>query len=251
MTLPIFFLIIFAIQLAFFAFAAIRKTDLVTDLAYGSTFAIMAGVLYFISDHKDPVKLAIFLTILYWGVRLAGYLFIRVLAMKKDKRFDGIRENFFKFASFWSLQTVAIFIIMMPSFLVLTAEEEFQLNLLTIVGLMIAIFGTTLEGIADYQKFKFKNNPANKGKMMMQGLWKYSRHPNYLGEMLMWWGIFIATGSHLEGIQFFSIISPIFIMILLLFVSGVPTLEKRWKKKYGDDPEFREYMEKTPKILVV
>ncbi|MCA9383385.1 DUF1295 domain-containing protein [Candidatus Dojkabacteria bacterium] len=235
------------LQIAFFIIAAGFKTDKVTDLAYGGSFATIALVLIVTQDYSLPAIIcALMVTI--WGIRLSGYLFYRILTIKNDKRFDGIREHFLKFASFWILQTVAIWIIFIPSAIVITKAPA-NITSLAITGLVIWAIGFVIETIADYQKFIFKQNVNNKGKWIDSGLWRYSRHPNYFGEILCWWGIYIFGITYFQGLEFLSIISPLFITFLLLFVSGVPTLEKKYTERYKNNPEFQKYVSETSLII--
>ena len=150
------FLIIFSVQLVFFLFASLFKTDKFTDLAYGLTFVIVS-IYLLIVNQSYLVQHLIMAMITLWGVRLAGYLFIRILKIKKDKRFDGIRENFFKFGSFWLLQSIAIFVIMLPSIIILISQKDYFFTTLSYIGILMWYFGFKIETVADKQKFKFKN----------------------------------------------------------------------------------------------
>lgn len=239
------FLITFAVQIGFFIFAAILKTDKVTDLAYGTTFAIISVFLYLWNQSHHLYQLIMVLVISVWGLRLSGYLFIRILKIGKDKRFDGIRENLLKFGMFWLLQTVAIWTIMLPSQLVLISENDVTINMIMLIGLIVSLTGILIESVADWQKFVFKNK--HKDRFITTGLWKYSRHPNYFGELMVWWGLFVYAIPALAGLEYLSIIGPVFITVLLLFVSGIPTLEKKYDKKYGAD--WRRYKERTSILI--
>ena len=120
-----------------------------------------------------------------------------------------------------------------------------SLNWVSSIGLVIALTGILIEGIADSQKFIFKNKEENRGKWINSGLWKYSRHPNYLGEIMMWVGVFVYCLVYVNGIGLITILSPIYITVLLLFVSGIPTLEKKDEQRYGDSKEYQEYKRDT------
>ncbi len=242
-------LISFAIQIFFFLFAATFKTDKFTDLAYGISFVIIALYFLFTNNTYFPTQIAIALAVTVWGVRLATYLFIRILRIKKDTRFDERRENLLEFAKFWLLQAISIWVIMLPATLILSSNQSNLVQQLLIPGALIWALGFIIETIADWQKFTFKNKPENKNKWADTGLWKYSRHPNYFGEILCWWGVFVIALPYLEGVELLSIISPAYITILLLFVSGIPPLEKKHDEKYGDRADYREYKEKTSILI--
>jgi len=109
--------------------------------------------------------------------------------------------------------------------------------------------GLILETIADYQKYTFKNDPTNHGKWIQCGLWKFSRHPNYFGELLVWWGLFIIAFGFLTGALWLTILGPIYLTLLLLFVSGVPTLENKYDQRYKDNGDFQRYKESTSLII--
>ncbi|MBD3280421.1 DUF1295 domain-containing protein [Candidatus Dojkabacteria bacterium] len=239
----------FAIQIGFFSLAAYFKTDKVTDLSYGLTFVIIAWILFLLGDTRTTPQLVLSLMVTAWGIRLAGYLFIRILKIKKDKRFDGIRENFWKFASFWTLQGTSIWLILIPTTVFLSSSSTENFEILNLVGLKIWAIGLIAETIADWQKFQFKNNPANKGKWIQSGLWAHSRHPNYFGELLCWWGIFVYVLPILNYFLFLSLIGPLTITTLILFISGIPTIEKKYDERYKDNPEYQKYKESTHVII--
>ncbi len=239
------FLITMLIQLLMFIPAFLFKTDKLTDMSYGLTFIIL--VLLFVKDLSLP-KLLLGAMIIIWAVRLITYLFIRIRKIQKDKRFDGIRENFLKFLGFWTLQGVSVFLIMICSLLYFDSVAVF--SSLSIIGLFIWLSGLLIEGIADYQKFTFNNNPKNKGKWISSGVWKYSRHPNYLGEIMCWVGIYVFSFTSLSQInKLIALISPVFITFLLLFVSGIPILEKKADEKWGKDKKYLQYKKKTSVLI--
>ena len=242
--------VIFLLQLLFFVYAVINKTDKVTDLSYGLTFIIASLLPYFlVYEYSSFFKLLLVLLVVVWGLRLGIFLFIRVVKTKRDKRFDGIREEPLKFASFWILQAVSVFIILLPTIYTLLLDRETSLGWFSYIGFLIAILGIAIESIADIQKFVFKNIPENAMKWISTGLWKYSRHPNYLGEILMWVGVYIYVLPYLNDLALLTIVSPIYISILLLFVSGIPKLEKEYEKRYEGNSEYEKYVRSTGRFL--
>ncbi len=242
-------IISFIIQILFFSFAATFKTDKVTDLSYGLTFIILAWFGLLTNSNIQPYHWLIIAIISLWGLRLATYLFIRILRTKKDKRFDGVRENFLKFAQFWALQAISVWIISLPASYILSLSQAQPVTVVSIVGLAIWLIGLTLETIADWQKFQFKNQLENRGQWIDSGLWRYSRHPNYFGEMLCWWGIFIFSIPFQSGWSWLTIIGPIIITTLLLFVTGIPPLEKRYNKRYENNDDYQQYKEQTSLLI--
>jgi len=123
------FLIILVLQIIFFIYAAVKKTDKVTDLSYGLTFVITSLSIYFLNiEYSSIFKILLLATVVIWGLRLAIYLFVRIIKTGKDKRFDGVRENFKKFGSFWLLQAISIFVILLPTTNILISKDEMSLN---------------------------------------------------------------------------------------------------------------------------
>ena len=139
-----------------------------------------------------------------------------------------------------------VFVIMIPALLFLSSDAE--VTAISYLGLVVWIFGLFVETVADIQKFNFSKR--GKGKWIASGLWKYSRHPNYFGEILCWVGIYLFTFSSLSVAgKFLGLLSPVFISFLLIFVSGIPILEKYADKKWGKDKEYRRYKKRTSVLI--
>ena len=190
-----------------------------------------------------------YLMVLVWAFRLGGYLFLRILKTKEDKRFDKIRDSFLKFLGFFTLQGVTVFMIIFPC-INLFKQEDSDLTLASMPGFAIYLLGIIMESIADHQKYRFRDDPKNKNKWITHGLWQYSRHPNYFGEILVWTGIYLFAFPHLPyNHRLLGIISPLYIFCLLYFVSGVPMLERSANKRWGKDPAYQAYKKKT-KVLI-
>lgn len=242
------FLISLAVNAVFFAIAAIRRTDVVTDLSYSLSFALLAIALPSFGA-RESVQLVASLLVLIWAVRLGGYLLTRILRIKVDHRFDEMRDKPLRFARFWLLQAIAVAVIMLPVSYLLGRDSAPDFGFWAIVGVAIWSIGLVIETAADAQKSSFKGKEENRERFITSGLWRYSRHPNYFGEMLVWWGLFLYAVPFLHGAAFAVAIGPVFLTLLLLFVSGIPLLERSAEAKYGDDPAYREYKRRTS-ILV-
>lgn len=234
--------------MVFFAIAATLRTDKVTDLSYGLTFILVSWTGLVLSKNLNLVTGLLIIAVTIWGLRLGIYLFIRILKIQKDSRFDEIRGQFLSFLKFWLLQALTVWLVLLPVNIGLRRASG-EVRLPIILGLIIWFGGLLIETIADWQKYTFKNDPENKGQWIEQGLWSWSRHPNYFGEMLCWWGLFIVVVPYLDGWGWLSISGPLFITFLLLFVTGIPPLEKRYDEKYGQDPRYLHYKE-TTSILI-
>ena len=239
--------ITFFIQIIFFIVASSFKTDKVTDLSYGLTFITIA-LIFLAKSAQNPVHFLIAGLVLVWAIRLTGYLFIRILKTTKDERFENIRTNFAKLAKFWFFQALAVWIIMLPTLTVLNLETTL-FGTISKIGLFMWLVGFAVEAIADQQKFNFRTKEANKDKWINTGLWKFSRHPNYFGEILVWWGIFLLIVPYLKNLQLLTIFGPIFITFILLFVSGIPPLEKKSDEKFKNNRNYQQYKKKTSLLI--
>jgi steroid 5-alpha reductase family enzyme len=243
-------LISVGINALFFIFAAIIKTDVFTDITYSLTFIVLtiSGFLLaggFSSGLFSTITAAL---VLIWALRLGSYLFIRILKIKVDHRFDDRRDDPVKFGMFWALQSITVWLVMTP-ILILLGQGEVAPGALSWIGWGIAIIGLIIETVSDAQKYRFKSRKENRGRFMAEGLWKYSRHPNFFGEMLFWWGMTIPGLLRFNGWEYLLFIGPVFITFLLLKVSGIPLLEKSWEQKWGQDPEFQEYRRRTAILI--
>jgi steroid 5-alpha reductase family enzyme len=235
------------VQAVFFACAATLTTDKVTDLSYGLTFVLIAGALLLQAPRRDAAQLALALMVAAWGVRLAGYLVYRIMHMGRDARFDGIREKFWSFFKFWLFQGLAVWVIMLP--VTLWYSRPGTWNLWMSAGATIWLTGIVIESVADRQKFAFKRSAAGRRRWTDTGLWRFSRHPNYFGELLCWWGVYVFTAPDLGAWNALGIAGPLAITLILLFATGIPTLEASARKKWGADPEYQAYRRRT-RLLV-
>jgi steroid 5-alpha reductase family enzyme len=235
------------IQAVFFAFAAWFKTDKVTDLSYGLSFIAIAVVLFAQSGARRLPPLLLTAMVIAWALRLAIYLLIRVIHMGRDVRFDGVREHFWPFFKFWLGQGIAVWLIMLPVTLWFSAPGPWTKWMTA--GWTIWIAGLALETVADAQKFVAKRRPNGASRWMDTGLWKYSRHPNYFGELLCWWGVFAFGVGTYQGWQWAGIIGPVTITYLLLEVTGIPPLETTADRKWGSDPAYQAYLQRTNRLL--
>jgi steroid 5-alpha reductase family enzyme len=241
-------------QFCFFIGASLSKSDKVTDFAYGTNFMGLAAILFACSQTFSARNILVFIFVAVWGLRLALYLFARVLKEGKDARFDGTRDRFFKFLAFWVAQFATVFAISIPFVILFSRPAAPPLQWQDGIGIALWCIGFTIETVADLQKFTFKNNPATKSQMCTVGLWRYSRHPNYFGEALCWWGIWSMFTAVIDAngnsLLYLTIFSPVYVGVILLFLSGVPTLEEPWDKKYGKDPSYRAYKLSVPPFLL-
>lgn len=219
------------------------------DVIWGLGFISSALVAYIISDNKTNLGLIILILISIWGTRLAYHVYKRNRGKKEDARYTKYRQEYtgknFDLYFFFRMYVVQYILNVIISFqavyVILTGKLEF--NIFAILGIVIWIIGFLFESIGDYQLKTFLSKKENKGKLMTQGLWKYTRHPNYFGEATQWWGLYVIGLSNLSN--FWLFFSPLTITLFLLFVSGVPLLEK----KYAGRPDWEAYKKKTSKFF--
>ena len=228
----------------------ITKNNSIVDIGWGLGF-ILVCLFSFFSNDLNNISIRNILPnvlIILWGSRLAFYIFKRNFGKEEDYRYKEMRKKFGKQVNIKSyfytfmLQGFIMFIITLP---IVSSNMSINNNIYItdIIGLIIWLIGFYFEVVGDYQLKEFIKDKKNNGKIMKYGLWKYTRHPNYFGESTMWIGIFIMTIHSKLGI--IGIISPILITYLLLFVSGIPLLEK----KYENNLEFIEYKSRTNKFI--
>ncbi|USN45589.1 MAG: DUF1295 domain-containing protein [Candidatus Woesearchaeota archaeon] len=245
MDLLIALLLSLGLNIFVFLFAFGLKTDKLTDVTYSLTFVLLL-LIAFLESSLTSQRFVLFFMVFLWALRLGSFLFLRIHRMKKDKRFDGMRESFPRFLKFWLLQGLAVWIISLPALLFLSSQS----TAVFWFGAVVWLLGFLFESLADYQKLQFMKNPQNKNKFISSGLWRYSRHPNYFGEILCWVGVYLFVLPSLSSLQLVvGLLSPLFIIALLLFVTGIPLLEKKADEKWGSDPSYVSYKKKTRVLL--
>ncbi len=226
--------------------ALIFKTEKFYDLT-GSICYAFAAIYVYLQSYGIFLSLSLFisLAILIWTLRLGSFLLKRVMDAGEDKRFRTIKTNPTQFFMTFNLSALWVVIC---SLCALTAVSNGVLEVKPIfyIGLLVFIIGFLIEVIADNQKTAFRAVPGNANSFITTGLWSVSRHPNYFGEVTLWLGIAMMSLPYLEGVQYWTLISPIFSFVLIYFVSGVRMLEARANVKWGESPEYLDYLKKTP-----
>ena len=243
-------LIIFLIHLLVFIPSYYYQTEKFFDLTGTVSYVSSVLFIFFKSNTVESINLGSLVLstlIIIWSLRLGTFLFLRIKKAGKDRRFNQIKKSFSWFFMTFSISGMWVTIC---SICALTGVANgIIFSSITIIGIVIFLIGFTIEIIADSQKTKFRAKDGNKDKFISSGLWKYSRHPNYLGEIILWLGISLISLSSLEGFQYATLISPIFTYLLLVNVSGINLLEKSGDKKWGKLESYKKYKEKTPRLI--
>ena len=246
-------IIAFAVQWLAWIPASIRQTERFYDLTGGLTFlAVVAFSLWAGSQSEDPStrEWLISALVAIWAIRLSSFLVLRIHEAGKDGRFDQLKTSPVRFLVPWTLQALWVFLTLNVVVVINSQSGPAPpLGIWDGIGLMVWILGFGIEVVADSQKTAFNANPENEGKWIAEGLWSRSRHPNYLGEIMLWTGIAIFGVACLDGLEMVAWISPVFVYLLLTKVSGIPLLDRRSLAKWGDNPEYRNYREKTPALF--
>ncbi|MEM7410933.1 MAG: DUF1295 domain-containing protein [Myxococcota bacterium] len=217
--------------------------DLTGSLTYLSVvgFALLFGA-------GDARALLLAMLIGVWAARLGSFLFLRVKTDGSDGRFDRLKHDFPRFLMTWTLQGLWVFLTAGCALAALSVATPTPLGASAALGVALWLAGFAIEVTADRQKRIFRSDPANQGRFITTGLWAWSRHPNYFGEILLWVGIALIAAPALRGWQLVTLISPVFVYVLLSRISGVPLLEQRAEKRWGQDPEYVSYRDRTPAL---
>jgi steroid 5-alpha reductase family enzyme len=187
--------------------------------------------------------------VVIWAARLGFFLFRRIQREGKDARFDELKSSLLRFFNTWTLQGLWVTFTLSAALAAITSTKREALGSFAMIGLLIWVFGFVIESIADAQKNRFRSDPENKGKFINTGLWARSRHPNYFGEIMLWIGVAVITLPNLQGWQWATLISPVFVALLITRISGVPMLEKRADEKWGGQEDYETYKERTPVLI--
>ena len=225
------------------------QTEHYFDLTGSISYITIVLFTFFAVSNLDGRSLLIGVLIIIWAIRLGSFLFLRIKREGKDNRFTVMKTKFWWFLFTWTVGGLWVFITMAAGLAALTSAKVVPLGWFALVGVSLWLEGFIIEVVADYQKSKFKSKKENQYKFINQGLWSLSRHPNYFGEITLWLGIAIIAFPVLEGWQLITLISPVFVYILLTKISGIAMLEPRADKKWSEDPEYRLYKETTPVLI--
>ena len=250
--LPVFGLIVsiaFLIQVISFVPAYISQTEKYYDITGTMTYVLSTLIAVSLSGNLDTRSLILATLIIIWSSRLGIFLYKRIQDEGKDVRFDNIKPSFIRYLNAWIVQGLWVTFTAGAALTAISSNNRVSFGSIGIIGLFVWVSGFTIEVRSDKQKSKFNSDPNNKDKFINTGLWSKSRHPNYFGEILLWCGVALIALPVLEGTQLFTLVSPVFVYILLTRGSGVPLLEKKADETWGGNPEYEEYKNSTPVLF--
>lgn len=238
----------FAVQWLVFVPSFLRQTEHYYDLAGAATYAsvILLAAAFSSLDARGWVITAL---VLIWCGRLGSFLFLRVKRSGKDGRFDDIKPHWGRFFMAWTFQGLWVFMTLLAALIAISSAAPAGWDSWASLGLLVWLAGFAFEAVADRQKSAFKADPANSGRFIRHGLWAWSRHPNYFGEIVLWTGVALMASPAMQGWQWLGWASPLFVCWLLTQVSGVPMLEKRADEKWGGQADYEAYKADTPVLL--
>ena len=228
----------------------VYQTEHYFDLTGSISYIAFLAFAILNKPNNDPRSILLIILVGIWAFRLGTFLFLRVKEKGEDSRFNIMKTKFWWFLATWTMGGLWVLITSCAALAALTATKEVNLGFLGFLGFFLWVIGFSIEVIADSQKTAFNKKRENENKFINEGLWKLSRHPNYFGEILLWIGVAMIAFPVLEGWLLVTLISPIFVYVLLTKISGIPMLENKALKRWGEDPEYKKYLESTPKLFL-
>ncbi len=251
-TIPVFALcgaMAFAINWLAFVPSALTRTERYYDLIGGVTYVTVALVAVLLSAKLDLRAALVTAMVMVWALRLSTFLYLRISRSGGDSRFDDIKNQPQKFFMAWTLQGLWVLLTAAAALAVISGGTRVPLGAVGVSGVTVWAIGMLIEIVADRQKSSFKASKDNEGQFINVGLWAWSRHPNYFGEIMLWTGMAIVAVPVLQGWQWATLISPLFVTLLLTRVSGIPLLESKADERWGGQEDYEEYKRRTPVLV--
>lgn len=239
----------FGLNWLIFIHAWLRQTETYFDLSGSCTYLLVVALALALSPAVGLRGWLLAAMVAVWALRLGSFLFRRVRRDGGDGRFDSIKPKFARFLFAWTLQGLWVLLTAACALAAITGESAPAFGFVGAFGVLLWALGFALEVVADRQKTEFRRHGDNRNRFISEGLWAWSRHPNYVGEILLWIGVACLALPALQGWSSFTLISPVFVYVLLSRISGVPLIEARGRKKWGDDPSYQRYLEQTPVLF--
>ena len=239
----------FSIQWIAFVPAMLKRTEMFFDLVGSITYLSVTLLSLALVPEADMRSYLLAAMVCIWAGRLGSFLFTRIHKAGSDQRFDKLKNSFVQFIGAWTLQGLWVTFTLAAALAGITSAKREPIGALALFGALIWLSGFLLEAIADYQKSAFKKDPGNRDRFIQSGLWSISRHPNYLGEIILWVGVSIVAIPVLQGWQWAMLSSPFIIALLLIRVSGIPLLEKKADERWGGQSDYESYKKNTAVLV--
>lgn len=239
----------FLIQWLAFIPAYMLRSERFFDLTGSITYIAVVAMGVLLSPGVDNRSILLAALVIIWAVRLGTYLFRRIQRTGRDDRLDEMKSSFIRFLNVWTIQAVWVSITVGAALAAITTAERKALDGFAILGALVWLLGFAIEVRADSEKTRFSMNPKNKGRFIQTGLWARSRHPNYFGEIVLWFGVALMAFPVLRGWQYVTLLSPVFVILLLTRISGIPLLENKADKKWGGQQDYEAYKRSTPVLI--
>jgi steroid 5-alpha reductase family enzyme len=236
----------FAVQWVVFIPSYWLQTEHYYDLAGCATYLLLLVLVAWAGPPLGSSGTVLLLLCAVWALRLGSFLFLRIQRVGKDSRFDAIKPHPLRFLMAWTLQGLWVFLTLCAVLVFACSSADRTIGATFGLGICLWLLGFGLEVLADRQKQLFRSDPRNHGRFIQSGLWAVSRHPNYLGEILLWLGIFVCVAPSLQGWQWVGVVSPVFVFLLITRISGVPLLEAQAELRWGADAAYQAYKDATP-----
>ena len=239
-------LVAFVLNVLVYVPSYLARTEHYYDLTGSATYLSVTVIALVAADDRDFRTVLLAVLVLVWALRLGSFLFARVRRAGGDRRFDEIKTDWARFLTFWVIQALWVTITAGAALAAMTAADKQEFGAVGALGLAVWVLGFGIEVVADRQKSAFRADSRNAGAFIDSGLWAWSRHPNYFGELVLWIGIALIALPALSGWQYLMLVSPLFVFLLLTRVSGVPALERGADERWGGQPDYEAYKSSTP-----
>jgi steroid 5-alpha reductase family enzyme len=242
-------LIAFVVQWIALIPAYSLKTEHFYDLTGGATYLAVIIFAFLNSEQQDLRTFILTLIVAIWAIRLAGFLFLRVRKQGSDSRFDDIKINFWRFSIAWTVQGLWVLITAGAAIAAITSSHKVDFGWIGASGLLLWLIGFSMEAVADNQKRVFRQQKDTRKEFIQTGLWSRSRHPNYFGEILLWIGVAVIAYPALYQWQLVTLLSPLFVVLLLTKISGISLQEAQADERWAENSDYQAYKKRTPVLI--